>query len=79
MLLDGLTPPRKLFPCKVRDTYETLDPKDATILKEAMGNIDGWGAKTLSNELAKRGITLSDLSITRHRRNICSCGRGINA
>lgn len=79
MLLDGLHPPQKIYPCKVRDTYEVLEAKDSAILKEAIGNIEGWGAKTLSNELAKRGITLSDLSITRHRRNICSCGRGVDA
>jgi hypothetical protein len=75
MLLDGLQPPIKFYPCKVRELYETLENADAEILRSAVGNLESWGAKTLSNALHERGISISDLSITRHRKNLCSCGK----
>lgn len=75
MLLDDLTPPQRIFPCRVRELYETLDKNDAEILRQAIGNVENWPAKTLSNELRERDVTLSDLSITKHRNNRCSCGK----
>lgn len=75
MLLDNLTPPQKIYPCRVRELYESLDKSDADILREAIGNIESWAAKTLSNALRERDVSLSDLSITRHRTNRCSCGK----
>lgn len=79
MLLDGLQPPVKYYPCKIRELYETLDAKDADILRNCIGDLEAWGAKTLSNALNERGVTVSDLSISRHRKNLCSCGKMTNA
>lgn len=75
MLLDDLTPPQKIFPCRVRELYETLDKTDAEILRQAIGAVESWAAKTLSNALRERDVVLSDLSITKHRNNRCSCGK----
>jgi FixJ family two-component response regulator len=72
-LLTNLTPPKRQFHCKVRTLLQTLDSKDAQILKEAIENVNGWPARTLQNALETRGVVLSDLTINRHRKNLCSC------
>jgi hypothetical protein len=78
-LLDGLQPPRKNYPCKVRTYLSELDPKDVKILEEAVADLTNWKSKTLSNALQSRGIMLTDLTITRHRQNLCSCATVTNA
>ena len=72
-LLTNLTPPKRLFHCKVRTLLQTLDDKDAQILKQAVEDIQGWPARTLQNALEARGVVLSDLTINRHRKKLCSC------
>lgn len=75
MLLGDLTPPERIFPCRVRELYETLEKADSDILRQAVDNPEAWAAKTLSNALRERDVVLSDLGITKHRNNRCSCGK----
>jgi hypothetical protein len=71
-MLEGLTPPSKVLPCKVRELLETLDPKDQEILKAAL--IDpAWAHLTLTNSLKDRGIAISETPIRKHRLGRCSC------
>jgi hypothetical protein len=72
-LLTNLTAPKRQFPCKVRTLLQTLDDKDAVILKAAVEDVHGWPARTLQNALEARGVVLSDLTINRHRKKLCSC------
>jgi hypothetical protein len=72
-LLTNLTAPKRQFPCKVRTLLQTLDDKDAVILKAAVEDVNGWPARTLQNALESRGVVLSDLTINRHRKKLCSC------
>jgi 5,10-methylene-tetrahydrofolate dehydrogenase/methenyl tetrahydrofolate cyclohydrolase len=74
MMLEDLTPPGRTYACKVRTVAEGLEPKDKDILIAAVNNPD-WNFKTLSNELAKRGITIVDTGIAKHRRKQCACFR----
>ena len=73
-MLEDLKPPGRHFTCKVQTVAEGLDAKDKEILIEAV-NSDKWSFKTLSNELAKRGIVIVDTTIAKHRRKQCSCFR----
>ena len=73
-MLEDLTPPARIYGCKVRTVAEGLEPKDKEILIAAVNNSD-WNFKTLSNELAKRGISIVDTGIARHRRKQCACFR----
>jgi hypothetical protein len=74
MMLEDLTPPARIYGCKVRTVAEGLEPKDKEILIAAVNNPD-WNFKTLSNELAKRGLTIVDTGIAKHRRKQCACFR----
>jgi hypothetical protein len=74
-LLDGLQPPNKLPSCRVRTILEKLDAKDAAIFDTAIKSPEIWPSRTLSKELAKRNIIISDNVISFHRKNGCSCGR----
>ena len=73
-MLEDLIPPGRTYACKVRTVAEGLEPKDKDILIAAVNNSD-WNFKTLSNELAKRGITIVDTGIAKHRRKQCACFR----
>ena len=73
-MLEDLKPPGRHFTCKVQTVAEELEAKDSQILIEAV-NSDKWSFKTLSNELAKRGIVIVDTTIAKHRRKQCSCFR----
>jgi len=42
-------------------------------LGAAVNDAQRWPARTLSNSLKERGITLTDLTITKHRKGFCSC------
>lgn len=79
MLLGDLTPPKRIFPCRVRELYETLEKADSDIMRQAVNNLESWPAKTLSNALRERDVIVSDLAITKHRNNRCSCGDLTNA
>lgn len=75
-MLEGLKPPKKNFTCKVGEILTGLSDSDKKILEDAI-NADKsvWPAKTLSNELGKRGIHLVDTTITKHRTKQCWCFR----
>lgn len=73
-MLEDLIPPGRQFTCKVRTVADSLDAKDREILLNAV-NSDEWSFKTLSNELAKRGLVIVDTGIAKHRRKQCACFR----
>ena len=71
-MLEDLTPPAKVWPCKVRSVSETLEPKDQQLLTEAVMNPD-WAFATLEAALKTKGVVLGAASIKRHRLGLCSC------
>jgi hypothetical protein len=73
-ILDNLAPQIKVSVCRVANLASTLDAKDAKILLDA--TIDtNWGYLPLSAALNKRGLSLSDKAIKKHRTGLCSCDR----
>ena len=72
-MLENLKPTQRTRPCKVRTVMEELEPMDAEILEAAVMDSGKWPIRTLSNELQKLGITLSDNPISKHRAKGCSC------
>lgn len=76
-MLEGLTPPKsKSEYCKIEQMKSELSEKDYKILLEAIANAEAWGAKTLSNALRAKGVSVADTTITKHRKKICACFRG---
>ena len=73
-MLENLKPPVRQFSCRVRTVLNSLESKDAKILEQALVSPD-WAAKSLSNELKKLGLLLSDNAITNHRKKSCACFR----
>lgn len=73
-MLENLTPPVRAYACKVRTIADGLDAKDKEILLTAVDS-EEWAYKTLSNELGKRGLVLTDTTIKSHRLKACSCFR----
>jgi hypothetical protein len=72
-MLENLQPPAKLTPCKVRAILETLSEPDAEILQAAVMDSAKWKIATLSSELKKSGLVISDKPLTTHRARLCSC------
>jgi hypothetical protein len=76
MMLEGMTPPKPNFSCKVDTVLKSLEPADQKILLEILETDKSiWPAKTLSSELSKRGIRIVDTTITKHRTKQCWCYR----
>jgi hypothetical protein len=71
-VLEDLELPKKLWSCRVRTVKTDMSDKDSQILESAVMNLE-WPVRTLSHELKKRGIELSDSSIKNHREKRCSC------
>lgn len=71
-MLEDLALPVKVFNCRVRTVKESLKQVDKDILETAVNNPE-WPYKTLSNELRKREITISDTALKNHREKRCSC------
>ena len=71
--LDGLTPPIKKLPCRVRSVLAELTDNDRDILTQAINDHETWLAKPLCRALRERGIMLSDDAIYKHRKGLCSC------
>ena len=71
-MLEGLEPPKKIPACKVRSVIQGLEPKDQEILKNALANPE-WPHSTLTHELNKRGIKISEQPVRTHRLGRCSC------
>ena len=77
-MLEGMKPARRVGDvCKVATSIKRLDAPDSEILASAI--IDGisWPAHTLATELRKRGLSISDMTIARHRKKACVCFREI--
>jgi hypothetical protein len=72
-VLEGLEPQKQNFTCKVAIVRDSLDESDQEILLAAIIDERKWGAKTLSNALKGRGISLADTVISRHRKRACRC------
>ena len=75
-MLEGLTPPVRRYPCRVRDLALELGEKDGKILVDAAENPE-WPYISLENALGKLGVTVSQSSIKKHRTKVCSCFRSI--
>jgi hypothetical protein len=73
-MLEDLKPPTRQYTCKVKTIVEQLETKDREILLAAVMSPD-WPYKTLSNELAKRGLDIADVTIKAHRIKACGCFR----
>lgn len=71
-MLEDLELPKKVWPCRVRTVALGLSEKDAEILEKVVTNVE-WPLRTLSNQLKKRGIEISDNSLKNHREKRCSC------
>lgn len=75
-MLEGLTPPpNKAIYCKVDQISRDLDESDRKIFIEAVDGVEKWGARTLTNALRQRGISIADTTITKHRVKACACYR----
>ncbi len=73
-MLEGLTPARsKARPCAVVALINRLDEADGKILSDAVKNVQRWTASSLSAALKERGLTIADMTITRHRNKLCVC------
>jgi hypothetical protein len=71
-MLEDLKLPVRHTTCRVRTIKAELSDKDAQIFETAVMNPE-WPCKTLSNELRKRNIIVSDTGIKQHRTKDCSC------
>lgn len=75
-MLEDLVPPKnKAIYCKINQILSELDDKDKAILNGALANVEAWSANSLSAELRKRGISVADTTITKHRTKTCACFR----
>jgi len=57
-------------------TLSELEPGDKDILAVALADTQNWPASTLSTQLRLKGLSLADVTITKHRRRACACYRG---
>ena len=77
-MLEGMKPAKSnVYRCKVATNLKELDTADSEILANALTDDQTWPAQTLATELRKRGVVISDLTIGRHRKQICACYREI--
>ena len=74
-LLDGMEPNAgRKYTCKVQTLAEGLEPADAAIYWDAIDN-DEWSAHDLERQLIERGMSITQNTITRHRRKACACSK----
>jgi hypothetical protein len=77
-MLEGINPPRRVDDvCKVATTIKQLGAPDNEILAAAIMDASKWPANTLATELRKRKLSISDMTILRHRKQTCACYREI--
>lgn len=72
-MLEDLKPEIKRGSCRIRTLYETLEPNDAKLLRQYIGDEETWGSWALASALSQRGIRIDHKTIKRHRDKICSC------
>jgi hypothetical protein len=75
-MLEDLKPPTAHRSCKAGQVLDSLEAKDRAILETAIASPDVWPIKTLSRELRKRNIELSETPIANHRNKSCVCFAG---
>jgi len=76
-MLEGLERPEsKAVYCKIQMKLAELEPNDREILEAALADVRAWPANTLSTQLRLKGLSLADVTITKHRRQACACYRG---
>lgn len=73
MLEDLTLPKRADRVCRVDLVAKGLSEHDEQVLRKAVDNPD-WPLNTLSNELNRRGISISSPTLKRHRDRVCACG-----
>jgi hypothetical protein len=73
-MLEGMEPQVKRPSCKMRTILESLEAKDKEILIQALDD-PKWTAASLSRELTKRGMAISEKPVMYHMRKGCSCAR----
>lgn len=71
--LEEYRPAAKNLPCRMRSLLESLDEKDADILKKALADHENWSVNGLFTALSKKGIEVGYQAVRRHRLNLCSC------
>lgn len=71
-MLEDLQPPKKIYPCKIRDLAATMTKEDSAIFIKAV-NDPNWPIVTLVEALRNRGVDISASPITKHRKGMCSC------
>lgn len=75
-MLENLEPPKnKAVYCKIHQVLEALEESDKEILTAALADRKKWPAKTLSNALRQRGVSIADTTISKHRLKTCACYR----
>lgn len=71
-MLEGLQPPKKVYPCKVRQLAAEMSKEDSKIFLDAVKD-NNWPVVTLVEALRGRGVDVSPTPITNHRKGLCSC------
>lgn len=75
-MLEGLEPPKnRAVYCKVAQVMQDLSESDQKILTDAIADKDRWAAKSLSNALRGKGLSIADTTIAKHRNKVCACYR----
>lgn len=74
-MLEGLTPNRRSYECAVDREMHKLDDKDQEILQACLDDQYNWSAYALMTALKKRGVTIGDKSIRKHRDGVCACSK----
>lgn len=73
-ILDDLTPPLRVYPCKVAQIKADLDAADQQALEVAIHNT-AWTINALEAALLKKGIKLTRSVLLNHRNETCSCSK----
>ena len=73
-LLDGLEPIKNIDPCRVGKLILDLEPSDQQTLIAALKD-ERWTARSLTNALNQRGITIARDTIQAHMRKTCRCSK----
>jgi hypothetical protein len=74
-MLEGLTPNKRRYECAVDRELDRLNDTDKKILLDALADQRLWSAYSLMTALKKRGITMGDKSIRKHRDGVCTCSK----
>jgi len=78
-MLEGLAPqPTKAVYCKVAITLAELEESDKEILSAAIDDYKAWSANGLSTQLRLKGLSMADVTITKHRNQACACYRKLS-